>query len=112
MKFIKKLSKEKIMAIRQKTFAFTLRRSKGYTNELEKLTRDGNGLNLTVNLKKSSRKKMRLRISGYSQAEYWYTLSNMGYTMTYKNYKISKMTKILLRFSRQNNKIFLNILDD
>ena len=55
---------------------------------------------------------MRLRISGYSQAEYWYTLSNMGFTMTYKNYKISKMTKILLRFSRQNNKFFLNILDD
>ena len=58
------------------------------------------------------RKPITLRIFGYSQAEYWYTLSNMGYTMTYKNYKISKMTKLLFRFSRQNNTKVLNILDD
>ena len=55
-----------------------MRRSKGYRDELEKLTRDNSGLNLTGNLKKAAEKKMRLRIVGYSLAEYWYTLSNKG----------------------------------
>ena len=71
-----------------------MRRSKGYRDELEKLTRDNSGLNLTGNLKKAAEKKMRLRIVGYSQAEYWYTLSNKGYIMTYKNYNISKYDEI------------------
>ena len=69
-------------------------RSKGYRDELEKLTRDNSGLNLTGNLKKAAEKKMRLRIVGYSLAEYWYTLSNKGYIMTYKNYNISKYDEI------------------
>ena len=71
-----------------------MRRSKGYRDELEKLTRDNSGLNLTGNLKKAAEKKMRLRIVGYSLAEYWYTLSNKGYIMTYKNYNISKYDEI------------------
>ena len=71
-----------------------MRRSKGYRDELEKLTRDNSGLNLTGNLKKAAEKKMRLRIAGYSLAEYWYTLSNKGYIMTYKNYNISKYDEI------------------
>ena len=33
---------------------------------------------------------MRLRVRGYSQAEYYYTLSNRGMIMSYKNYSISK----------------------
>ena len=37
---------------------------------------------------------MRLRIVGYYQAEYWYTLSNKGYIMTYKNYNFSKNDEI------------------
>ena len=69
-------------------------RSKGYRDELEKLTRDNSGLNLMGNLKKAAEKKMRLRIVGYSLAEYWYTLSNKGYIMTYKNYNISKYDEI------------------
>ena len=71
-----------------------MRRSKEYTDELEKLTRDNSSLNLTDNLKKAAEKKLRLRIVGYSQAEYWYTLSNKGYIMTYKNYNISKNDEI------------------
>ena len=46
-------------------------RSKGYTDELEKITRDGSGLGVGVTLKKAAAKKARLRIVGYSQAEYW-----------------------------------------
>ena len=33
---------------------------------------------------------MRPRITGFSEAECWYALSNKGYIMTYKNYNISK----------------------
>ena len=51
-----------------------MRRSQGYTDELEKLTRDDSGLAAVINLKKAAKKKMRLRITGFSQAEYWYDL--------------------------------------
>ena len=65
-----------------------MRKSHGYTGELEKLTRDG--LAVIVNLKNAAQKKMRLRITGFSQCEYWYAFWNKGYIMTYKNYNISK----------------------
>ena len=45
-----------------------MRRSKGYTDELEKLDRDDSGLAVTVALKEAAPKKLRLRIIGYSQA--------------------------------------------
>ena len=67
-----------------------MRRSQGYTDELEKLTRDDSGLAVFIDLKAVAAKKMRLRLTGYSQAEYWYAFSNKGYIMTYKNYDISK----------------------
>ena len=67
-----------------------MRRSKGYTDKLEKLTPDDSNLNLTVKLKAAATKKMRLQVTGYSQAEYYYTLSNRGMIMSYKNYSISK----------------------
>ena len=67
-----------------------MQRSQGYSDELEKLTRDESGLAVVINLKEAVKKKMRLRIVGYSQAEYWYALSNKGYIITYRNYNISK----------------------
>ena len=67
-----------------------MRRSKGYPDELEKLNRDDSALAVTIDLKEAAVKKLRLRITGYSQAEYWYLLSNKGYIMSYKNYDISK----------------------
>ena len=70
-----------------------MRRSKGYTNELEKLNRDDSDLAVTIGLKEAAAKKLRLRITRYSQAEYWYLLSNKGYIMSYKNYNISKADK-------------------
>ena len=45
---------------------------------------------LLLLVKEAADKKLRLRITGYSQAEYWYLLSNKGYIMSYKNYNISK----------------------
>ena len=67
-----------------------LRRSKGYTDELEKIYRDDAQLALTINLKAVAAKKLRYRITSWSHSEYWYALSNKGYVMTYKNYNISK----------------------
>ena len=67
-----------------------MRRSKGYTDELEKINRDDSGLALTITLKKAAAKKLRYRIVGWSQGEYWYILSNKAYIMSYKNYNISK----------------------
>ena len=67
-----------------------MRRSKGYTDELEKVNRDDRGIALTISLKEAVVKKLRFRITGFSQAEYWYLLSNKGYIMSYKNYNISK----------------------
>ena len=67
-----------------------MRRSQGYTDELEKLTRDDSSLAVVVNLKNMAQKKMRLRIARFSQSEYWYAFSNKGYIMTYKDYNISK----------------------
>ena len=63
-----------------------MRRSQDYTDELEKLTRDDSSLAIVVNLKDAAQKKMRLRITGFSQSEYWYVFSNKAYIMTHKNY--------------------------
>ena len=62
-----------------------MRRSKGYTDELEKINRDDSGIALTISLKAAAAKKLRFRITGFSQAKYWNLLSNKGYIMSYKN---------------------------
>ena len=67
-----------------------MRRGKGYTDELEKINRDDSGLAVVIVFKEAAAKKLRLRIVGYSQGEYWYLLSNKGYIMSFKNYNISK----------------------
>ena len=56
-----------------------MRRSKGYTDELKKLNRDDSGLAVKIGLKGAAPKKLRLWITGFSQAEYWYLLSSKGY---------------------------------
>ena len=71
-----------------------MRRGKGYTDELEKLNRDDSAIAVIVALKKAATKKLRLRITGFSQVEYWYLLSNKGYIMSYKNYNISKTDEL------------------
>ena len=70
-----------------------MRRSKGNYDELEKITRDDSGLVIYIKLKAAATKKLRLRVVGYSQGEYWYAHTNKGYIMAYKNYNISKADK-------------------
>ena len=67
-----------------------MRRSKGYTDELEEINCDDSGIALNIKLKKAAAKKPQYRITAFSQAEYWYLLSNKGYIMLYKNYNMSK----------------------
>ena len=67
-----------------------LRRSRGSTSELEKITRNANNLSVTIHLKTTTVKKMRLRVAGYSQGEYLYVLTQSGLTMIYKKDTIKK----------------------
>ena len=71
-----------------------MRRSKGYTDDLQKLNHDDSGLAAVITLKEVAAKKLRLRVTGFSQVEYWYLLSNKGYIMSYKNYNISKADEL------------------
>ena len=71
-----------------------MRRSEGYTNELEKLTRDNSDVQLTIKLKKAATKKMRLRVTAYFQSKYYCLLSNKSMIVSYKNYSISEEVDI------------------
>ena len=71
-----------------------MRRSKGYTDKLEKLNRGDSGLAVVITVKEAEAKKLRLRVIYFSQAEYWYLLSSKGYIMSYKNYNISKADEL------------------
>ena len=47
-----------------------LRRRKGYTNKIEKINTDNSDPLITITLKATAAKKMRLRVTGYYQGEY------------------------------------------
>ena len=53
-----------------------MRRSKGYTDEFEKLTRGDSDVSHTVTVKAATGKKLRLKIIGYLLSEYFYTISS------------------------------------
>ena len=67
-----------------------MRRSKGYTDRLEKINREDSGLAVVIGFKEAAAKKLSLQIVGYSQGEYWHLLSSKGYIMSFKNYNILK----------------------
>ena len=74
-----------------------MQRSQGYTDELQKLTRDDSGLAVIINLKEAAKKKMRLRITGFSQAEYCYASSNKGYIIPIKTTTFQKKRTFKLK---------------
>ena len=67
-----------------------MRRSKGYTDELDELSRNDADIDLTILLTKAAEKNMRLKVLAYLQAEYWHAITNRGKVFTYKNYSIKK----------------------
>ena len=65
-----------------------LRRGRGYSNELERIVRNDSSLTLTITLKNAAVKKMRLRVVGYYQGEYIYSMTSLGLLLSYKDYGI------------------------
>ena len=85
-----------------------MRRSKGYTDELEKINCNDSGIALNIKLKKPAAKKLRFRITGFSQGEYWYLLSNKGYIMSYKTIIFRKQPLIKIK-KKELDKLFFKI---
>ena len=73
-----------------KKIFINLRCGKGYTNELEKINRNDSDLSITITVKATTTKKMRLQVTGFYQGEYLYSLSNEGLIMNYKKYSVNK----------------------
>ena len=67
-----------------------IRHSKGFTGKFECVNCDDSDLAVTVDLKATAPKNMRLRIPGYFQGEYMYMLSKDGLIMNYKEYRVNK----------------------
>ena len=72
-----------------------LRRGRGYTSELEKIVRNDSSLTMTITLKKAAVKKMRLRLVGYYQGEYLYSMTNLALLLSYKDYGIVAQNEII-----------------
>ena len=66
-----------------------MRKSKGYTNELEKFTHSDIDVSFTIRSKTGTTKKVRLKVVGYSQSEYFYTTSSQVQIMTFKRYSVT-----------------------
>ena len=64
---------EYFMSADEKLF-IDLWRGKRYTNEIEKLNGDDSHLTITIQLKTPAAEKMRLRVTGYYQGEYIYSM--------------------------------------
>ena len=60
-----------------------LRREKVYTDNLEKLHRNDSYLTVTINIKVGAARKMRLRVTGYFQGKYLYSLLREGLIMNF-----------------------------
>ena len=65
-----------------------LRRGRGYSNESERIVRNDSSLILTITLQNAAVKTMSLRVVGYYQGEYIYTMTNLGLLLSYKDYGI------------------------
>ena len=65
-----------------------IRRGRGFSNELERIIRNDSSLTLTITLQNAAVKKMRLRVVGYYQGEYIYSMTNLGLMLSYKDYEI------------------------
>ena len=67
----------------------------GYRNEVKKPSRNDSKLTLIIELKSALAKKIRLRIWGYTNAEYLHMLVDGGLTLKYKIYTIRSQNYVL-----------------
>ena len=65
-----------------------LRSSHGYTDELEKPTRNDSKMTITIETKTSLAKKMRLGVLGYTNREYIHLQHDGSLTLKYKTYRL------------------------
>ena len=65
-----------------------LRQSHGYTDELEKPSRNDSKMTISIETKNPLAKKMRLRVWGYTNGEYIYLLQDGSLTLKYKTYTL------------------------
>ena len=72
-----------------------MRDSLGYTDEIEKPSRNGSKLNVTTELRNPLAKKMRLRILVYTNGEYLYMLTDGSLTLKYKTYTVKSLEDAL-----------------
>ena len=71
-----------------------MRRSKGFTDELEELSRNDADIDLKLLLTKVAEKKTRLKVLAYSKAEYWYAITNRRKMKRRARIKLYKPRKI------------------
>ena len=72
-----------------------LRRGRGYSNELERIVRNDSSLTSTITLQKAAVVKYRLRVVGYCQGEYIYSMTNLGLLLSYKDYGIAAQNEMV-----------------
>ena len=76
--------KEKYFTDSDKRLFIDLRWGKSHTGEFDKVNRDDSDLTVTVKLKNSAAKKIRLSVTRYYQGKYIYMLGGDGLIMNYK----------------------------
>ena len=75
-----------------------LRASSGYTNEAERLERNASKLHVSIQVKATPTKKLRLRDWVYSIREYLYILSKSGLTLRHRTYAVNQYYEDLLEW--------------
>ena len=63
-----------------------LQDSMGYTDKIKKPSRNNTKLTITIETKSPPAKKMRLRVWGYTNGEYFYMLRDGELMLKYKTY--------------------------
>ena len=81
--------------ISDKSVYIDFRVNLGYTNEMERPSRNNSKLKLTIETKILLTKKMRLRVWGYTNGEYLYILHDGNLMLKYKTYTIKSLDDAL-----------------
>ena len=68
-----------------------LRDSLGYTDEIEKRSRNDSKLNVIIELRNPLTKKIRLTVWGYTNGKYLYMLTDGSSILKYKTYTMKSL---------------------